>query len=127
MIDYTAFGDVTMKFKPGMFDPGTITVTGHYDPTDSTGQQELIRAMTSGRAIGNSCTGVTDLSTYIKHLRLWENDDTSFESYGWWSCTGSSGRVYITGVDLATNKDGLGTITFSMKVSEGAMAFTTST
>ena len=120
MIDYTAFGDTVMKFKPGMLDPGTITFSGFYDGTDSTGQVSLIEAMSSGVAISNT-TG------RIHSLRLWANSDTDFDSYGFWSCVDSSGELYVTSMDLGQDKNGLGTVSFSLKVSKGALAWSTST
>jgi hypothetical protein len=119
MIDYTAFGDTVAKHKPGMLDPGTVTFSGFFDRTDSTGQVQLITSLTSGGAISNSTTRV------LKHLRLWANDDTTFDGYGYFSCTGSSGEVYITSMETGTNKDGICTITFTGKVTKGAMEWST--
>ena len=122
MIDYTAFGDTVMKFKPGMLDPGSITFSGFYDGTDSTGQVHLIQAMSSGTVIATAKD-----STAHRNFRLWANSDSDFDSYGFWSCTGSTGKIYITSMDLGQDKNGLGTVSFTAKVSQGALAWTTST
>jgi hypothetical protein len=122
MIEYTAFGDTVKKWKPGMLDGGTITFTGFYDGTDSTGQVRLVTALSSGGAIGNSTA-----AGKVSKLRLWANDDPSFDGYGFWSCTGSAGQIYITTVDLSQDKNGLGTISFTAKVSKGELAWSTST
>ena len=123
MIDYTAFGDTVMKFKPGMLDPGTISFSGFYDGTDTTGQVKLITMMSSGSAIGVSNTKCSTGATKLSRLRLWANDDTSFDSPGFWSCTGSTGEIYITGMELGQDKNGLGTVTFNGKVSKGALGW----
>jgi hypothetical protein len=48
-----------------------------------------------------------------------------FDGFGAWSCTGSSGEIYITSFESETNKDGIATVRFSGKVSKGALAWTT--
>jgi hypothetical protein len=128
MIDYTAFGDTVMKFKPGMLDPGSISFSGHFDGSNSTGQEMFVTMLSSGTAIGNSVTGSTTTSfKKLSRLRLWANDDNSFDSYGYWSCTGSSGEIYITGMELSQDKNGLGTVSFTGKVSKGALKWSTTT
>lgn len=124
MIDYTAFGDTVSKFKPGMLDPGTLTFEGFYDASDTTGQLNLITALSSGGAIGNSTHGSQGVSVVTK-LRLYANDDTSFDGFGAWSCTGSSGELYLTSFESETNKDGIATVRFTAKVSKGALGWTT--
>lgn len=119
MIDYTAFGDATAKFKPGMLDPGTVNFSGHFDGTDNE-QKKLVTALSSGGAIDN-----TARVGRLSKLRMWANDDTSFESFGFWSCTGSSGMLYVTSLETAQNKDGLATLTVTLKVSKGALQWST--
>lgn len=125
MIDYTAFGDTYSKFKPGMMDPGTISFRGFHDGTDSNGQNNLITWMSSGTPIyASSSDGIPC------GLRLWANDDTSFDSYGFWaqpSTAGGDARIYITGFETNTNKDGLEEISFDLKISGAAMEWTTAT
>ena len=79
MIDFTAFGDETAKYKPGMLDPGTITFNGWYDATDSTGQAQFITLLSSGTIIASSS------NTAPNTLKLWANDDTAFSGYGYFS------------------------------------------
>lgn len=122
MIDASVFGTDVKKFLPGMIDPGTIQFTGFYDGSDSTGQVNLIRSLTSGGSITNTLA-----SSQLSRLRLWPNADASFGSYGFWSCSGSSGKIYITSIDVSINSDGLGEVTFNGKVSDGMMEWSTST
>ena len=120
MIDFTAFGDVTQKHKPGMLDPGTLTFSGWYDPTDTTGQQALITLLSSGTLIASSS------SSYPNRLRLWTNDDTSFDGYGYFQVSaGANCGVYITGMETGTNKDGLCSVSFTAKITGNIMSFST--
>ena len=128
MIDYTAFGDTVAKYKPGMLDPGTITFEGFFDnvgttAVTSTGVAKFLTALSSGGSISNT-TWITG-NTQFSKLRLYANDDTSFDGYGAWSCTGSSGELYITSFESETNKDGIATVRFTAKVSKGALGWTT--
>jgi hypothetical protein len=107
------------KFKPGMLDPGEVTFSGFYDASDTTGQVQLITSLSSGGQISNS-------SDYpLKQMRFWANDDTTFDGFGYWSASGSSGELYITSLETGTNKDGIATISFTAKVSKGALAWST--
>ena len=82
MIDYTAFGDTVAKFKPGMLDPGSLSFSGHFDGSDSTGQELLVAMLSSGVAIDNrTSAGSTALTKRLTRLRLWANDDNSFDSF----------------------------------------------
>jgi hypothetical protein len=47
-IDVTAFGDSAKDFIPSMIDPGEITISGNYDPTDTNGQVALEAAVEAG-------------------------------------------------------------------------------
>ena len=120
MIDFTAFGDVTAKYKPGMLDPGTLTFSGWYDASDSTGQQALITLLSSGTFVGSSSSGTPN------RLQLWTNDDTSFDGYGYFMVpAGANCGVYITGMETGTNKDGLCSVSFTAKISGNLMTFST--
>jgi hypothetical protein len=60
-------------------------------------------------------------------MRLWANYDSNFDGYGFWSCVGSSGELYVTSMDLGQDKNGLGTVSFTIKVSKGLLTWSTST
>ena len=125
MVDYTAFGDEAMKMKPAMINPGTISFEGHYDGTDTTGQVNMITWLSSGTPFYCAAT-----HGYPHGLRLWANDNTSFDSYGFWSLSsdaGSEARVYLTGLEATQDKDGLGTISFSAQISGALLQWSTST
>jgi len=118
MIDFTAFGDVTMKHKPGMLDPGTLTFSGWFDASDTTGQRKLITYLTSGTLIASSS------NVGPNRLRLWTNDDTSFDGYGYFQVpAGANSGVYITGMETGTNKDGLCSVSFTAKITGNLMTF----
>jgi len=121
MIDFTAFSDEVSKHKPGMLDPGTVSFSGWFDATDSTGQASLIRALTSGTLIHSSSAS---WSPWL--LKLWSNDDTNFDGYGYWSVpSAANSGIYITGMELGTNKDGLCSISFTGKVTGSMIDFST--
>lgn len=128
MIDYTAFGDVTAKFKPGMLDPGTVTFSGHFDGTQTKGVRRLITALSSGGFIGSSSGTGAAAGGKCRKLRLWANNDPTFESYGFWGTTGSTGcKLYVTSAEIGQNKDGLATLNLTLKVSGNVLKWSTIT
>jgi hypothetical protein len=128
MTEYSAFGDTVTKFKPGIMDPGGFTFSGYFDgsawATTTNSIMLLERCLNNGYPIGMSTAAA---NAPLKKLRLWANTDTDYESYGYWSCIGSAGSVYLTGMELGTAKDGVGTVTFSGKVATGKLEWSTST
>jgi hypothetical protein len=120
MIDVSRFQDDVMRFKPGLLDPGTIQFSGFFDGTDSTGQVQLITSLSSGGAISND-------GPELRKMRLWANDDATFDNYGFFSCTGSSGAVYMQSMDVNINNNGVVEISFTGKVSDGIFEWSTST
>ncbi len=100
VIEHTAFGDSFKFYEFGMGDYGTLSFSGWYDPSDSTGQSIL-------RSAAVNKSKITNLYLYI--------DDTSF----WASKTSSiTGAILMTKVDAwTTDKDGLARIDFEAQVS----------
>ncbi|MHB8109758.1 MAG: hypothetical protein ACYDHW_06970 [Syntrophorhabdaceae bacterium] len=98
----TAFGDTIKKFIPDMTgDPGTISFTGNYDPSDANGQL----------AIDALCLAGT-LST---NLYLYANTSTFWR-------VGAGGSIITTkGKAVTLARNGLGTVSFEGKVSGAAM------
>ena len=130
MIEHTAFGDSVKQFLPGMKDGGAIQFTGffHGITAGSTYQQrQIINYFSSGTVIKANTTALGKLG----RLRFWVSSTASgapnTTSKGFWSCTGSSGEFYVTSVETAIDKSGLGTISFTAKVAKGSLAFSSST
>ena len=123
LIEVSAFQDVAKRFAIGLLDPGQVTFSGYYDPSNSSGQGKLIAAFTSGKKISNSTT----VGKACRKLRLWGSDDTSLSNYGFWSVIGSSGAFYITSMELGQEKSGVGSLSITAKVSSGYLAWSTST
>lgn len=121
MIEHTAFGDSVKEWKPGMLDPGSIQLSGFYDPRDSSGQTKLISAFTSGVSISNSS------AKKLRKLRVWANRSSGTTCYGFWSAVGSSGELWITSFETGTDKSGLATYNMTLKVSKGVLGWTTTT
>lgn len=124
LIETTAFGDTVKKFKVGMLNAGQVTFSGQYDPSDSSGQAKIIQHLSSGVAIDNTTT------RSLCKLRLWPSGSTSAGStavYGFWSATNSSGELFVTSMETGTDKNGVGTVSFTAQVSKGALEFSTST
>ena len=110
--DTSAFGSEWKTFLYGMKDGGTVTFNGHYDPTDVTGQQALQQANLYNSALTN--------------LRLYVNNTSYYEpcqSTGYFSPTLTTGAptvassVAITAYNVGLDKSGLGTTSFTAKVS----------
>ena len=110
--DASAFGDTWKKFEYGMKDGGTISFNGHYEPTDTTGQQALQQAN-----LYNS--DLTDIRLYVDNTSYWEPCQTT----GYSSPNLTTGAptklssVTITAFNIGMDKSGLGTVNFTGKVS----------
>ena len=108
----SSFQDEWMKFEYGMKDGGTISFNGFYDPDDVTGQQALQQANLYNSALTN--------------LFLF-NDDTSYwgpcQTTGYFSPNLTTGaptelsNCKMTTFNIGMDKSGLGTISFTAKVS----------
>ena len=101
-LDSTAFGDDVKEFTFGVADAGEITFSGNYDPADTTGQE----------FINSYCSNGSVFTTGM--LRLYV-DSTSYLTIG-------GGNILITKTKaIAFDKAGLGTISFTGKLSGSAM------
>lgn len=128
MIDFGSFGDERGRQKPGMMTAQTITFDGYHDVSTSTGpspQAHLQVYLSSGTPIyASSKLGIPC------YLRLWANTDSDLSQFGFWAQTSSTSlsvKSYVTGMEVGQNKDGVGTISFTVAVTGGSMVWTTST
>jgi len=102
-IEDTAFGDTIKSFVFGFMDGGSLSFDGNYDPADSTGQDILNSACVNASALGSG-----SIRLYI--------DNTSY-----WTI-GSTGELLVTKAKAITmDKNGLGKVSFSAKVSGSEM------
>lgn len=110
--DASAFGDTWKKFEYGMKDGGSITFNGHYDPTDTNGQQALQQANLYNSAL-------TNLRLYIDNTSYFEPCQTT----GYFSPNLTTGAptqlsdVKIKSLKIDADKSGLEKISFTGKVS----------
>jgi hypothetical protein len=99
-IDVTPFGSEDKLYEFGLSDGGTITFSGSYDNTDSTGQALLDSACQNGSAIS--------LKFMINSTSGYVPDTTG----------NSSSRMLVTkcrSIDMSAN--GVGKIDFEVKIS----------
>jgi len=100
-IDITPFGSEEKIYEFGLADGGTITFSGSYDPTDSTGQKLLNDALDFGSKLTNLKFMINSTSGYISDV------------------TGNSSSsmlvIKVRSVDMSAN--GVGKIDFEVKVS----------
>jgi len=98
-IETTAFGDEAKDFIPGMVDPGEVTFSGNYDPTDAFGQIALEAACKNGTEYGpGEIRFYLDANTYLTPL--------------------TGGVIIITKCKaISMEKSGVGTVEFSGKLS----------
>ena len=102
-IEDTAFGDSVKKYVFGFMDGGALSFDGSYDPSDSTGQ-----AILNSACLNASLLGSGSIRLYI--------DNTSY-----WTVP-STGSYLVTKANAVTmDKNALGKISFSAKVSGAAM------
>ncbi len=100
-LEDTEFGDDVKTFVFGMADGGTVDFNGLYDPADTTGQLAFEAKVLAGTSWTSGAAG---LCFYI--------DSTSY-----WSISGA-GTLLPTKCDaISMDKNGLGQISFSCKVS----------
>ena len=103
-IDTTSFGSTWGKSDVG-FKKWTVTISGHYDPTDENGQAELEAAFMDGSL-------VTDFTIYVDNTSYWEPDLTTDSDAG--------GR--ITSYKVSGDKAGVGSISMVLSGS-GPLTF----
>jgi len=110
--DASAFGDSWKSFEYGMKDGGTISFNGHYIPTDVTGQQKLQEANLYNSAL-------TTLKLYVNSASYFEPSQTTsyFSPQNTSTANGRLSSVTITSFNIGMDKSGLGTISFTGKVS----------
>lgn len=106
-IETTAFGDEAKDFFPGMVDPGEISFSGNYDPTDLTGQIALETACKNGTEYGpGEIRFYLDATTYLTPR--------------------TGGVIIITKCKaISMEKSGVGTIEFTGKLSGNTLALIT--
>lgn len=100
LLESTSFGDSAKEFMTGLLDYGTVSFGGLYDPSDTTGQNVLLSALTNN-------SRVTALRLYVDNTSYWTADLTNDSSAG----------VFLQSVPIGIDKSGLGTIEFSGKLS----------
>lgn len=98
----TAFGTTVKTYIPdGCGDPGTLSFSGNYDPSDTTGQAALDALCVAG-------TTSTNLYLYANTSTFWR--------------VGTGGNIITTkGLAKTLPQSGLGTTSFEGKVSGAAM------
>ena len=110
--DASAFGDTWKQFEYGMKDGGSVSFNGHYEHTDVTGQIALQQAN-----LYNS--DLTDLRFYVDNTSYYEPCQTT----GYFDPTLTTlaptklSTITITTFNVGMDKSGLGTTSFTGKVS----------
>lgn len=106
-LEDTEFGDDIKTYLFGMGDGGTVDFNGIYDPADTTGQVALDALCAAGTSLG---TGTAGLAFYIDSTSYWSLD---------------AGAMLLTKSHaVSMDKNGLGQISFSAKISGGKMVLT---
>jgi len=107
-IDVTAFCDSAKDFIPGMVDPGEITISGNYDPSDTNGQVALEAAVEAGTEYGPD-----DVKFYL---------DGQCSGNGWYLTPKSPGVIIWTkSKAISFSASGVGTVEFTGKLSGGGL------
>jgi len=129
MIDYGAFGDERGRQKPGMVEAQTLTFNGYCDFTtgSNNAQERLITFLSSGTPIYSSSKPAAGGPS---RLRLWANDDSTLDGYGFWAQTSSTTlniKSYVTALEVGQDMGGVHTISFTLAVTGGAMTWHSTT
>jgi hypothetical protein len=101
LLETTSFGDVAKNFITGLLDWGTATFGGNYDMSNTGGQSTLLSAL-----INNS--KIAGLRLYLNSVSYWVANISH-------ATQGSDAGEYVTGVNIGQDKNGLGSIDFSVK------------
>lgn len=112
-MDSSDFGDNWKYFEFGMKDGGQISFDGLLDPSDTTGQQALQKANLDN-------TDLTSLRLYVDLTSYYEPCQTTGYFAPGSLSTGQDtllSYVNVTAYDIGLDKSGLGTISFTAKVS----------
>jgi len=111
--DASEFGSTWKTFEYGMKDGGSISFSGHFEPTDTTGQVALQVANLNN-------TPLTSMRLYYNTTSYYEACQTT----GWFAPGALSvsqptipSSLRITSFNIGMDKSGLGTISFTAKVS----------
>ena len=104
----TEMGDTYKTYKVGLRESGTVAFNGYYDPANANGQTALRTYWQNG--------------TTITSLRFYE-DGTSYWIISNGGVVTAGGGIIITSWEIGQDKNGLGTASFSGKVS-GVMYIT---
>jgi len=134
-IEKTAFGDTWKSYEVGMAEPPEITFSGHLDMTDSSGQKVLSSMFNKGLVISKSSKAMTAGTFY--NLKLWGSTKAAgvsgSDGIGYWALSTAGGvassniKAYVTAFESAHSKDGIATVSFTIKVTNGTLGWSTTT
>lgn len=135
ILDATNFGDEWVKNQPSLRDGGTLSFSGYFDWADSTGQRYLSTFWANGTVIKypSSVNGGAPLTSEGYRFELWPSTMSGVGSSGGGmfkmsTAAGSSLRenaLIIQDYSVTQDKSGLGTISMTMKISDGFFSYTT--
>ena len=103
-IDTTAFGSTWKKSDVGMRG-WSLSVEGHYDPSDSTGQNDIEDAWADGSLI-------TTIKLYVDNTSYWVPDLTTDTAAGGRITSYSINQAHDTVAGISFTLSGSGPITF---------------
>ena len=103
-IDTTSFGSTWGKSDVGMR-KWSLSVSGHYDPSDSTGQNSIEAAWAAGSLINN-------IKVYVDNSSYWIPDVTTDSNAGGRVTTYTINQAHNTVASISLTLSGSGPITF---------------
>lgn len=103
-IDTTAFGSTWGKSDVGMR-KWSLSVSGHYDPSDSTGQSQIESAWASGGLVNS-------IKVYVDNSSYWVPDVTTDSGAGGRVTTYTINQAHNTVASISLTLSGSGPVTF---------------
>lgn len=103
-IDTTAFGSTWGKSDVGMR-KWSLSVSGHYDPSDSTGQSQIESAWASGGLVNS-------IKVYVDNTSYWVPDVTTDSDAGGRVTTYTINQAHNTVASISLTLSGSGPVTF---------------
>lgn len=131
--DFNVFGSSVGKSRPGSLNPGTFSMEGYLDMRKATTaaggalHRAMYRNLDQGWSMASVSTLTATYSSGISKIRFWVSTSTGHDYKGFFSSTATGCNVYVTGMEVRHEANGLASLTINGNVSDALLAWATTT